>query len=144
MCWICIAEEDLFLFISEYVNKVTGVELIQSAIDDAKINMELNNIKNTEFLVSNIKDFLTDIKNIGEYNKVILDPPRSGLHPKICEILSATDFEKIIYVSCNPHTQARDLQLICAGGKYIIENIQPVDMFPHTYHIENILTLGST
>ena len=129
------------LFISEYVNKVTGVELIQSAIDDAKINMELNGIQNTEFLVSDIKDFLTDIKNIGEYNKVILDPPRSGLHPKICEILSATDFEKIIYVSCNPHTQARDLQLICAGGKYIIEKIQPVDMFPHTYHIENIVTL---
>jgi len=129
------------LFISELVNRVTGVEVIQSAVDDANVNAKLNGIENSEFIVSDIKDFLTDLRNAGEYNKVIVDPPRSGLHPKICEILSESDFEKIIYVSCNPHTQARDLQIICSGEKYKIDKVQPLDMFPHTYHIENIVTL---
>lgn len=129
------------LFISGYVNRVTGAEVIQSATDDAVINAELNGIGNAEFIVSDIKDFLTDFRNASEYNKVILDPPRSGLHPKICEILSVSNFEKIIYVSCNPHTQARDLRIICSEGKYEIDKVQPLDMFPHTYHIENIVTL---
>ncbi|MBS1519318.1 MAG: 23S rRNA (uracil(1939)-C(5))-methyltransferase RlmD [Bacteroidetes bacterium] len=130
------------LFISNFVNKVLGAEVVQSAVDDANINKELNNSLNTEFITADIKDFLTGFREISEFNKVILDPPRSGLHPKICEILSESDFEKIIYVSCNPHTQARDMQIICSKERYKIENIQPVDMFPHTYHIENIVTLA--
>jgi len=132
------------LLASGFVKDVTGVELIEDAIADAKINAERNQVDNAEFIVSDIKDYLKEfvIKgNEAGINKVILDPPRSGLHPEICEILSETDFEKIVYVSCNPATQARDVKLICEKGKYVIEKIQPVDMFPHTYHIENVVSL---
>ncbi|MEO8209548.1 MAG: 23S rRNA (uracil(1939)-C(5))-methyltransferase RlmD [bacterium] len=129
------------IFISDLVNKVFGVELVDDAINDAMNNANLNNIGNVEFIRSDIKDYLENQNIISNYNKLILDPPRSGLHPKICEILSGTNFEKIIYVSCNPHTQARDLQIICGKENYIIEKIQPVDMFPHTYHIENVVSL---
>ena len=129
------------IILSESVNKVKGVELIQDSINDAKINSDLNSITNCEYICSDIKDFLENPESISGYNKLVLDPPRSGLHPKICEILSETEFEKIVYVSCNPHTQARDLKMICSRDKYKIEKIQPVDMFPHTYHIENIVSL---
>lgn len=132
------------IFISEKVNKVTGVELIPDALENAKENAELNKIKNAEFVLSDIKDFIETINSSGKYincNKVILDPPRSGLHPDICKILSETNFEKICYISCNPVTQARDLKMICDKGNYKIEKIQPVDMFPHTYHIENVVSL---
>jgi 23S rRNA (uracil1939-C5)-methyltransferase len=131
------------IFISDLVSKVFGVELIEEAINDADINSKLNNIENTGFVCSEIKNFLEDQYSVKGYNKLILDPPRAGLHPKICEIISYTDFEKIIYVSCNPHTQARDIQIICNKGKYEIDKIQPVDMFPHTYHIENVVSLKS-
>lgn len=129
------------IILSGRVNRVRGVELIQDSINDAKINSDLNSITNCEYICSDIKDFLEDPENMRSYNKLVLDPPRSGLHPKICEILSETEFEKIIYVSCNPHTQARDLKMICGRGKYKIDKIQPVDMFPHTYHIENVVSL---
>ncbi|MDQ3022395.1 MAG: 23S rRNA (uracil(1939)-C(5))-methyltransferase RlmD [Bacteroidota bacterium] len=129
------------LFISYLVNNVFGVELVEDAINDARNNSKLNNIDNVEFICSDIKDYLENQNVITHFNKLILDPPRSGLHPKICEILSLTNFEKIVYVSCNPHTQARDLQIICGKENYIIEKIQPVDMFPHTYHIENVVSL---
>jgi 23S rRNA (uracil1939-C5)-methyltransferase len=132
------------IYISEKINKVTGVELIPDAIENAKENAELNKIKNTDFILSDIKDFfetIHDSKKYINYNKVILDPPRSGLHPDICKILSESNYEKICYISCNPVTQARDLKMICEKGNYKIEKIQPVDMFPHTYHIENIVSL---
>jgi 23S rRNA (uracil1939-C5)-methyltransferase len=79
--------------------------------------------------------------NCSEYNKVIVDPPRSGLHPDICTILSESHFERITYISCNPGTQARDLKIICEKEKFVIDKIQPVDMFPQTYHIENVVSL---
>lgn len=129
------------VLISEYVNKVTGVELINDSINDAGENAKLNNTSNAEFICSNIKDFIENKNNLTGFNKLILDPPRSGLHPKICEVLSATNFDKIVYVSCNPHTQARDLKIICSGGSYKIGKVQPVDMFPHTYHVENVVSL---
>lgn len=129
------------IILSESVNSVRGVELIQDSISDAEINSDLNSITNCEYICCDIKDFLENPESIRGYNKLVLDPPRSGLHPKICEILSETEFEKIIYVSCNPHTQARDLKMICGRDKYTIEKIQPVDMFPHTYHIENVVSL---
>jgi len=129
------------IFISEMVNKVTGVELIEDSIGDARENAKLNKITNAEFICSDIKDFLEQENIIIEYNKLILDPPRSGLHPKICEVLSETKFDKILYVSCNPHTQARDLQIMCGKNNYTIEKIQPLDMFPHTYHVENVVSL---
>jgi 23S rRNA (uracil1939-C5)-methyltransferase len=133
------------IFISDKINKVCGVELISDAVENAKENAKINNIDNAEFILSDIKDFFetifSDEKYI-EYNKVILDPPRSGLHPQICNILSESNFEKICYISCNPVTQARDLKIICSKGKYRIENIHPVDMFPQTYHIENVVSIS--
>ncbi len=133
------------IFISGNVETVKGVELIKEAIESAEDNAKLNSVKNTEFELSDIKDYLVrDKGGVDEssgYNKVILDPPRSGLHPDICEILSNTRHEKIIYVSCNPGTQARDLQIICSKGNYRLGRIQPVDMFPQTYHVENVAEL---
>jgi 23S rRNA (uracil1939-C5)-methyltransferase len=123
---------------------VTGVELVQDAIDNAKENAKLNKTKNADFILSDIKDFIETINTSNKYthyNKVMLDPPRSGLHPDICKILSESNFDKICYISCNPVTQARDLKIICEKGHYEIEKLQPVDMFPHTYHIENVVSL---
>jgi 23S rRNA (uracil1939-C5)-methyltransferase len=131
------------IFISGKVNKVLGVELVEDAVADARENAGLNNVTNVNFIASDIKDFLQNDDTYRNYNKLILDPPRSGLHPKICELLSDTKFDNIIYVSCNPQTQARDLKVICNKGNYKIEKIQPVDMFPHTYHLENIIKLIS-
>ncbi len=132
------------IFISEYVKKVFGVELLEDAIKDAKTNAKLNNINNIDFIQSDIKDFLKSNENLEQnFNIIILDPPRSGLHPDICKILSETNFEKILYISCNPSTQARDIKIICSKGKYKILNLQPVDMFPNTIHVENICLLSS-
>lgn len=129
------------IYISDLVNKVKGVELVDESIRSARENAELNGIKNVSFETADIKDFLTNFKEAG-FNKVVLDPPRSGLHPDICEILSDADYEKIVYVSCNPVTQARDLSIIMSKGKYRMGRIQPVDMFPQTYHIENVVELS--
>lgn len=132
------------IFISEQVKTVSGVELSKEAIQDAKINSKLNNFNNIEFIQSDIKDFLKENRDLeNKFNKLILDPPRSGLHPDICKILSETNFSKILYISCNPSTQARDLKTICSKGKYKIDIIQPVDMFPNTAHIENICLLNA-
>ena len=131
------------IYISSYVNRVLGVEYIEDAVSNAKENAEANRISNTDFLVSDIKDFL-ESEQIDDYNKVILDPPRSGLHPKISEILSETKLDGIVYVSCNPSTQARDLEIICGKGNYEIAGVQPVDMFPHTYHTEKVVKLVRT
>ncbi|MGB9696090.1 MAG: 23S rRNA (uracil(1939)-C(5))-methyltransferase RlmD [Ignavibacteria bacterium] len=135
------------LFIADLVNEVTGVELVDDAVLNAIDNASLNDIHNVHFIKADIKEFLETLvkKNLyNKYNKIILDPPRSGLHPKVCSLLTELDIEKICYISCNPITQARDLKVICEKGKYKITSIQPVDMFPHTYHIENIVQLEKT
>ena len=131
------------LFISDRVKSVTGVELVSDAIENAKENSTLNNVLNVRFVLNDIKDYLKSIKETIEleHNKLILDPPRSGLHPDICKMLAGTNFEKILYISCNPVTQARDIKMICENGYYTIEKMQPVDMFPQTYHIENVCSL---
>jgi len=131
------------LFISDRVKSVTGVELVSDAIENAKENSTLNNVLNVRFVLNDIKDYLKSIKEAieVEHNKLILDPPRSGLHPDICKMLAGTNFEKILYISCNPVTQARDIKMICENGNYTIEKMQPVDMFPQTYHIENVCSL---
>ena len=129
------------LFVSDKVNSAFGVELIEDAVMNAKENAELNNITNCDFFTADIKDFLKSQNKELNFNKLVLDPPRSGLHPDISEILSDSSFEKILYISCNPSTQARDIATICSKGKYIISKVQPVDMFPHTYHVENICLL---
>lgn len=130
------------LFISDLVNTVTGAELIQDSVIDAVRNAELNRADNCRFICTDIRDFLLNKSENDNYDKLILDPPRAGLHPEICRILSETKFTKMLYVSCNPHTQARDLQIICSRDNYKIDRIQPVDMFPHTYHVENVVSLS--
>ncbi|MDD5362618.1 MAG: 23S rRNA (uracil(1939)-C(5))-methyltransferase RlmD [Ignavibacteria bacterium] len=130
------------IFISDLVESVKGAELIEESILSAEENAKLNGIENVQFITTDIKDFLNEEGVMHGYNKIILDPPRSGLHPDICEVLSGKDFEKIVYVSCNPSTQARDLKIIMSGGRYEIGRIQPVDMFPQTYHIENVVELN--
>ncbi len=130
------------IFISGLVKNVTGVELINESIESAEENAKLNGINNVRFITSDIKDFLEEEGVTSGFNKLILDPPRSGLHPDICDVISGKEFEKIVYVSCNPATQARDLKIIMSGDKYEIGRIQPVDMFPQTYHIENVVELN--
>jgi 23S rRNA (uracil1939-C5)-methyltransferase len=109
----------------------------------ANVNSKLNNVGNCEFEAKDVKDFLQELN--GDLNKhkrfdaIILDPPRSGIHPKAADYLLEYEAKKIIYVSCNPGTQARDVQML--SSKYTITAIQPVDMFPHTFHIENIVKL---
>ena len=129
-------------FVAPFVKKVIGIEYVPEAINDANINSAFNNITNTTFIVGDVKEVINAefINNHGHPDVVITDPPRSGMHPsvvkKIIEILP----KRIVYVSCNPATQARDLSLL--SDKYIVEEMQPLDMFPHTHHIENIVKLA--
>lgn len=129
------------IFISEYVNKIMGVDLSKESILTANENAQLNNISNCDFISYDAKDYLSIIVNepSDKYDTIILDPPRSGIHPKAAEYLLRYKPSKIIYVSCNPATQARDLKLL--SEFYTITKVQPVDMFPNTFHIENIARL---
>jgi 23S rRNA (uracil1939-C5)-methyltransferase len=129
------------LYVSGHVNSVYGVELSDDSIEMAKENTELNNVKNCKFEASDVKDFLRKIneKSDKHWDTFILDPPRSGIHPKAAEYILEYEPKKILYVSCNPGTQARDLMML--SSKYEIKAIQPVDMFPHTFHIENVVRL---
>ncbi|MDR2653402.1 MAG: 23S rRNA (uracil(1939)-C(5))-methyltransferase RlmD [Prevotellaceae bacterium] len=129
------------LFLARQAKKVIGIEYIAEAIEDAKHNAEINDIKNVDFFVGDMKDILTAdfINENGKADVIVLDPPRAGIHPKVGEVILNANPEKIVYVSCNPATQARDLLMFT--DKYKIEKIQPVDMFPHTHHVENIILL---
>ncbi len=128
-------------FIAGAVKKVVGLEYVPSAIEDAKISAELNQIKNTFFFAGIIEKILTPdfVKTNGKPDIVITDPPRAGMHQKVIDQLNEMLPEKIVYISCNPSTQARDLALL--DENYKVERIQPVDMFPHTHHVENIALL---
>ncbi len=132
------------IFISDSVKQVVGIELVVSSIQNARKNAELNNISNIEFLAGDLKDLLTkDVEwrsRFANPNVIIVDPPRSGMHPKAVEELGRMKVPTIVYVSCNPATLARDLQLLAKDG-YTVEKVQPVDMFPHTYHIECVAKL---
>jgi len=129
------------LYVADKCKKVIGVEEVAPAIEDANKNMQLNNITNAEFLVGDCKEVFTDsfVSKYGSPDLIIVDPPRAGLHKDVTKTLANTGVEKIIYVSCNPATQARDIALL--HDQYSVEIIQPVDMFPHTHHIENIALL---
>jgi len=129
------------LFMADRVKKVIGIEILKEAIDDAKRNAEMNGITNCDFFAGDVLDVVNAdfVLQNGKPDVVIIDPPRAGLHPKIPKKLIEMNPEKIIYVSCNPVTQARDLQLLTSN--YSIEVVQPVDMFPHTQHVENIAVL---
>jgi 23S rRNA (uracil1939-C5)-methyltransferase len=135
------------IFISDAVREVVGIESAESAVEDARKNAQANGIVNCRFLAGDLKDMLTKdrewISSLDLPRVIIVDPPRTGLHPKVTEEILALAPEKIVYISCNPATQARDVKLLC-GEKYRLIRLQPVDMFPHTYHIENIALLHRT
>ncbi|MDR1673552.1 MAG: 23S rRNA (uracil(1939)-C(5))-methyltransferase RlmD [Bacteroidales bacterium] len=128
-------------FVAAGAKKVVGVELVAEAIEDARYNSTLNGICNTFFFAGDVKDVFTPefISRHGKPDVVILDPPRAGLHPGVTEALLFAMPDRIIYVSCNPSSQARDLALI--DKYYRIRRVQPIDMFPHTHHVENVVAL---
>jgi 23S rRNA (uracil1939-C5)-methyltransferase len=129
-------------FVAGSVKKVIGVEYVPTAIEDARFNSELNGIDNTLFYAGDMKDILTRdfIAAHGKPDVVITDPPRAGMHVDVVERLLEMEAEKIVYVSCNAATQARDLSLL--KEKYTVSRIKPVDMFPHTQHVENVVLLN--
>lgn len=129
-------------FIARKAHKVVGIEYVPEAIEDAKLNSSINNIENTSFYAGDMKDLLTDefIAREGQPDVVITDPPRAGMHPDVIKTLLRTAPARIVYVSCNPATQARDVALLVEGG-YRAVTSQAVDMFPHTHHVENVLLL---
>ena len=128
-------------FIAGNVREVIGIEYVPSAIEDAKINSSINNIANTKFFAGDMKEELSPefIAQHGKPDVIITDPPRAGMHPDVVNRLMEIEAPKIVYVSCNAATQARDLLVL--KEKYDITKIQPVDMFPHTQHVENVALL---
>lgn len=125
------------IWLSDQAKMVIGIEIVSSAVVDATLNAQLNGIENCEFFEGDIKDVLPRLKQKPEV--MIIDPPRVGMHKDVVQQVLSIAPEKIVYVSCNPATLARDLELL--GLKYEIKEIQPIDMFPHTYHIESIALL---
>ncbi len=128
-------------YVAKSAKKVVGVEYVPEAIEDAKHNSELNGITNTSFYAGDMKDVLTAdfVAKNGKADVIITDPPRAGMHPSVIERMLEMNPERIVYVSCNPATQARDLQAL--DVKYKVLKVQAVDMFPHTHHIENVVLL---
>ena len=129
------------IFVSKLAKKIIGVEVIAEAIEDAKVNAALNNIEHAEFFAGDVIKICDDefFAKHGRPDVVITDPPRAGMHEKLVNKLLEIAAPKIVYVSCNTATQARDLGLL--SEKYSVEKIQPVDMFPHTHHIECVVLL---
>ena len=128
-------------FVAHRARKVIGIEYVPEAIEDAKVNSQINGIDNTLFFAGDMKDILTEefISEHGRPDIIITDPPRAGMHPDVVNVILCARPQRIVYVSCNPATQARDLEMLCKD--YRIMAIQPVDMFPHTPHVENVVML---
>ena len=128
-------------FVSRQAKKVIGIEYVPEAIEDAKVNSAINGIDNTLFYAGDMKDILTQefISQHGRPDVIITDPPRAGMHDDVINTILFAEPQRIVYVSCNPATQARDLSLLDA--KYKVMAVQPVDMFPHTHHVENVVLL---
>lgn len=129
------------LFVSKLAKQVVGIEYVESAIEDAKVNAALNNITHTHFYSGDMKDVLNDelIAKHGKPDVIITDPPRAGMHPDVIAKILEVAAPKVVYVSCNPATQARDIAMM--EERYKVTSVQPVDMFPHTHHVENIALL---
>jgi 23S rRNA (uracil1939-C5)-methyltransferase len=129
------------LYVARNCKQIVGIEEIPEAIEDAKVNADLNDIKNAIFYAGDVKDILTDefAEKHGKPDVLITDPPRAGMHPKVVEMLLKLAAPRLVYVSCNPATQARDIQLL--SEKYDVLKLRPVDMFPHTHHIESVALL---
>jgi 23S rRNA (uracil1939-C5)-methyltransferase len=128
-------------FVAKNARKVIGIEYVPEAIEDAKINSEVNELHNTTFYAGDMRKFLTNefIAQHGKPDVVITDPPRAGMDEAVVRTLMDAAPKRIVYVSCNPATQARDLSIL--SEKYTISVVQPVDMFPHTHHVENVVRL---
>ena len=128
-------------FVARQARQVIGIEYVPEAIEDAKVNSKINNIKNTLFFAGDMKDILNDdfVAEYGRPDVIITDPPRAGMHEDVVNVILNAEPKRIVYVSCNPATQARDLALLDA--KYRVTRVQPVDMFPHTHHVENVVQL---
>jgi len=128
-------------FIAGSADKVIGIEYVGEAVKDAKINSEINNIRNTFFFAGDMKDVFSEqfLKVNGKPDVIITDPPRAGMHEDVVKTIATAAADKIVYVSCNPSTQARDILLL--SEDYQVTNVQPVDMFPHTHHVENVVLL---
>ena len=128
-------------FVSRQAREVIGIEYVPEAIEDAKANAKINGITNTRFFAGDMKDILNDdfVAQYGRPDVIITDPPRAGMHPDVVDVILHAEPKRIVYVSCNPATQARDLALL--DEKYQVTRIQPVDMFPHTQHVENVVLL---
>lgn len=128
-------------FVARSAKKVIGIEYVEAAIEDAKVNSQINGIDNTAFYAGDMKDLLGNefINTHGKPDVIITDPPRAGMHPRVTQLLADLRVNKLVYVSCNPATQARDLEIL--GQVYEVVKIQPVDMFPQTQHVENVILL---
>ena len=129
------------IFVSKLAKKIIGVELIEEAVHDANENAALNNISHAHFFSGDVIDICNDgfLTKHGKPDVIITDPPRAGMHDKLTKKILEMGASKVVYVSCNPATQARDLYLL--NEKYVVSKVQPVDMFPHTHHIENVVQL---
>jgi len=131
------------IFLSQNAKKIIGVESVKESVENAQRNAELNGVTNCEFICGEVKKILAKIEADKQIpDLVVVDPPRAGLHKHVIKSLLKMGSPKIIYVSCNPSTLARDLKLLCEQG-YQLENVQPIDMFPHTYHIETVVKLNA-
>ena len=128
-------------FVARHCKKVVGVEYVEDAVKDARTNSKENGITNTYFVAGDMKNILTDafIAEQGKPDVIITDPPRAGMHEDVVKVILNAAPEKIVYVSCNPATQARDLALM--QHMYKVVKVQPVDMFPQTAHVENVVLL---
>ncbi|MDD4158533.1 MAG: methyltransferase domain-containing protein, partial [Proteiniphilum sp.] len=128
-------------FIARSAKEVIGIEYVEEAIKDARVNSQINGIHNTLFFAGDMKDVLTAgfIAEHGRPDVIISDPPRAGMHEDVVNAILFAAPERIVYVSCNPATQARDLNLLDTA--YRVTRVQPVDMFPHTHHVENVVLL---
>jgi 23S rRNA (uracil1939-C5)-methyltransferase len=128
-------------FVARKARKVIGIEYVPEAIEDAKVNAGLNGLDNTLFFAGDMKDILNQefINQYGRPDVIITDPPRAGMHNDVIDTILFAEPKRIVYVSCNPATQARDLSLL--DVKYKVLKVQPVDMFPHTHHVENVVLL---
>jgi len=128
-------------YLAGRAGKVIGIEYIDEAVRDAVINSQINKIGNTEFFAGDIRLLLNEkfLEDQGRPDVIITDPPRAGMHPDVVGQILAADPSRIVYISCNPATQARDAGLM--SEKYRVAAVQPVDMFPHTHHVENVILL---
>jgi 23S rRNA (uracil1939-C5)-methyltransferase len=128
-------------FVADHCKTVVGLEYVAAAVEDAKVNAKLNGLSNTDFFAGDIKDLLDEgfLDRHGRPDVVITDPPRAGMHEHVTRMLLKAAPKRIVYVSCNPATQARDLAIL--SENYVITKVQPVDMFPHTVHVENVVAL---